>query len=96
MVTTKKIRKNYSSEFKSKVVIEILKERQTMSELSVKHGIHQVQLSKWKQEFLEKSKDLFSVEKKDTSSERLVDELYKRIGQLEMDNQFLKKNLMLK
>lgn len=90
----RKTRRKFSSEFKTKVVVEALKERYTLSELSERFEIHPNQISQWKQEFLEKSKDIFD-KKTPKSAEKEVDldKLYAKIGQLEMERDFLKKNL---
>ncbi|MCJ7841947.1 transposase, partial [Lederbergia sp. NSJ-179] len=43
-----KQRKRYTSEFKSQIVLEILKEEKTLSEIASDHGIHVNQLRQWK------------------------------------------------
>ena len=55
----RKTRRKLTSEFKSKVAIEALKERYSLSELAERFELHPNQISQWKQEFLEKSKDVF-------------------------------------
>jgi len=88
-----KKRRNFSSKFKSKVALEALKERATLSELAQKYQIHANQISAWKKELLENSHELF--EKKrgpessfDKSKEAL---LYQQIGQLQYELSWLKK-----
>ena len=51
--------RKFTSEFKSKVAIEALKERYSLSELAERFELHPNQISQWKQEFLEKSEDIF-------------------------------------
>lgn len=41
-------RRNFSSEFKAKVAIEAIKEKQTLSELAIKYELHPTQISEWK------------------------------------------------
>ena len=48
----KKTRRKFSADFKAKVVIEALKERSTMEELSRKYEIHPTQINSWKRECL--------------------------------------------
>ena len=89
----KKSRRKFSSVFKAKVSIEALKERETLADLSARYELHPTLISKWKQEFLDLSSLVF--EKKQSSEEPVqdVDKLYSKIGQLEMENDFLKKSL---
>ena len=86
-------RRKFTNEFKRQVVLEALKERMTLSELGQKYQIHQNLITSWKQEFLEKSKDIF--DKADTKNKNQPDsdDLYKEIGKLKVENEFLKKNL---
>ncbi|NGZ89259.1 transposase [Psychroflexus maritimus] len=59
METMRKSRRKFTSEFKTKVALEALKERYSLSELAERFELHPNQISQWKQEFLEKSKDVF-------------------------------------
>ena len=86
-------RRKFSSEFKHRVVIEALKERQTMSELGQKYDLHPNVITSWKNEFIEKSKDVFEKPGKKRDHQIKEDELYKEIGKLKVENEFLKKNL---
>ena len=51
----KKSGRKFTSVFKIKVVLELLKERITLSEIAQKNEIHPTIISKWKTEFLEKA-----------------------------------------
>lgn len=53
------LREFISSEFKSKVVLEAVKERYSLSEMAERLELHPNQISQWKQEFIEKSKYIF-------------------------------------
>ena len=88
----KRSRRKFTSAFKARVAIEALKERESLAELSKRYELHPTMISKWKQEFLEKSSDVFD---KRSEAEPGIDpeKLYTKIGQLEMENDFLKKSL---
>ena len=90
----KRKRRKFTAAFKSKVAIEALKERSTLAELAVKFDLHQNQISTWKQEFLNSAEDAFTKKpSKPTEPEVDLKELYAKIGQLEMERDFLKKSL---
>ena len=92
-----KTRRKHSAKFKTKVVLDMLKEAQTLAELSGKHGVHASQLTKWKQVFLEKASEIFSGLSsgngtgKEKARDKLENELYKKIGQLQVELDWLKK-----
>ena len=87
-------RRQHSAAFKAQVAIEAIKERESLAELSMKFNLSQSQISKWKQAFFE-----FSCKKKKKGTQKKegeqvdVQELYEKIGKLEMEKEFLKKNL---
>jgi len=95
MEKMRKTRRKFTSEFKTKVAIEAIKERYTLSELAKRFELHPNQISMWKHEFLDKSTSVFD-KKSTTKQEDVVDveKLYSKIGKLEMERDFLKKNLM--
>ena len=88
----KKKRRKFSGAFKAKVAIEALKERETLAEISKRFEVHPNMISKWKQEFLERSAEVFD-KKSDADYEVDPEKLYAKIGQLEIENDFLKKSL---
>jgi transposase len=56
----KRIRKSFDDAIKVKVVLEALKETQTITELSSKYAVHPNQIFNWNKQFLERSVDVFS------------------------------------
>ncbi len=87
-------RRNFTSKFKTKVVLEALSERYTISELAQRHSLHPNQISKWKQEFLASAEMIFE-KGKSRKKETSIDEekLFKIIGQQKVEIDFLKKAL---
>jgi len=86
-------RKKFSPEFKAKVAIEALKGLQTVSELAAEFDVHPSQINQWKKQLLDNSKDAFSGKKdKDRAAlEQEKDRLYRQIGQLSVEVDWLKK-----
>jgi transposase len=84
-------RRKFTSAFKAKVAIEALRERETLSELSQRHKIHANMISKWKQEFLERSSEIFETTAPDNKHEKEIEQLYSEIGKLTMERNWLKK-----
>jgi transposase-like protein len=89
----KKTRRKFTGAFKAKVAIEALKERESLAELSKHYEVHPNIISKWKRDFLENSANVFDHQSKEQEKEIDVEKLYAKIGQLEIENDFLKKNL---
>lgn len=58
----KPLRRRYSSEQKAQIVLEILKEQQTLAQLSAGYGVHVNQLRLWKTQVLERLPAVFSDE----------------------------------
>lgn len=90
------MRKTYTGEFKARVVLEILREEKSISEISARHGIHSNQLGKWKKEALAKLPEIFEDgrRKGDKEKEALkeqIQDLYTEIGRLSTQNSWLKK-----
>lgn len=88
----KQTRRKFGAAFKAKVALEAVKNQQTLAELAKKFEVNPVMISKWKAEFLANMSAAF--EKADDSSSTDVDttELYAQIGQLKVENEFLKKS----
>ncbi len=88
------MRKRYDKEFKAKVALEALKGEKTLQELAVTYAVHPNMVALWKKQILEHATVLFEKEGKDKDAEdaeRKQDELFKQIGQLQVENEFLKK-----
>ena len=88
-------RRKFTADFKTKVVLEALKERTSLAELAQKYNIHPQQISTWKREFLAEAESVFDKGKNSQKSEAEAekDRLLKTIGQLKVENDFLKNAL---
>ena len=90
------IRKQFSKEFKAKVALEGTKGLKTTAEIGSEYGVHPLQVSRWKKYLCENIADIFSSRKSadEKDKEQLIEELYKQIGQLQVENGWLKKKLL--
>ncbi|HHH52021.1 MAG TPA: transposase [Bacteroidetes bacterium] len=87
-------RRKFTSKFKTKVVLEALKERNSLSELAQKYELSPAQISSWKKSFLANSEVIFEQKTpKINESDAERDRLLKAIGELKVENDFLKKIL---
>jgi len=87
------MRKNHDGSFKAKVALEALKGEKTMAQLSSEFGVHVNKIRQWRQKLLEELPGLFSDrrQKKEKESEEVTSELYRQIGQLKVELDWLKK-----
>lgn len=91
------MRKKFEAGFKAKVALEAFRGEKTMAELSSEYGVHANMINRWKQELLQGASGIFSGKhgKNDNGQEETVDKLYKSIGELKVENDWLKKKLDL-
>jgi transposase-like protein len=89
-------RRNWSPEEKAAVVLEIIREEGTLAEIAWKYDIAQPVLSRWRAEFIENMATVFdkkgeSIEKVKQEYEAEKELLVKKIGELTLDVDYLKK-----
>lgn len=91
----KKECRKFSASFKAKVAIEAIREISTSQEIASKYQIHPTQIAAWKREFLENAELVFSKEAPATNDGENTKEkeLYSKIGELQVQLDFLKKVL---
>ena len=87
------MRKSYDRKFKARVALEAIKGESSITELASKYKVHPNQISNWKKQFLENMDTLFTSSRKKSKEEDEItrDDLLKEIGQLKVENVFLKK-----
>jgi transposase len=89
-----KSRRKHSKDFKTKVVLDALKERESLEVIAKKYELIPTQITTWKTAALKKFPELFGNElKTDTKKDVDIQALYAQIGQLKVENDFLKKKL---
>jgi putative transposase len=94
----KSIRRVHDANFKTKVVLEALKGNKTLAQLSSEYGIHATQITDWKQQALTGLPAIFESGPAKTvlpahEREQIEAPLFQQIGQLKVENDFLKKKL---
>ncbi|OGI29155.1 MAG: hypothetical protein A2287_00685 [Candidatus Melainabacteria bacterium RIFOXYA12_FULL_32_12] len=85
-------RKNYLASFKAKVALEAIKGELTLPELSAKYDVHPTIISKWKQEGIKNFQGIYEGRIKSAANHDKSEkaELYKKIGELQVQLDFLK------
>ena len=90
------MKKNFGKEFRAKVALEALRGEKTLAELSSEYGVHANVIGQWKKVLLKNASELFEGKREKRNKvkdhEKSVDTLYRKIGKIEMENDWLKKN----
>ena len=89
------MRKRFSNEFKAKVALAALRGDKTMSELAGEFEVHPAQVSTWRNELKERATEIFGTprDKAAGNKDELIEELYKNLGQMKVEHDWLKKKL---
>jgi transposase-like protein len=86
------MKKSYDSRFKSRVALEALRGELTIAELAGKYQLHPNLVVQWKKKLQENAGNVFltNAERKAESKSYTEDDLMKKIGRLEVENDFLR------
>lgn len=87
------MRKKLSDSFKAKVALEAIRGEKKVNEIASEHGVHPNQVSAWKSELLQNAAGIFGKpdKSKQKDDQKEKDQLYKRIGQKDIEIEWLKK-----
>jgi transposase-like protein len=95
-MTMSKKRTQYKPEFKAKVALTALRNEETVSQLSARFGIHPTMINNWERALLDGAADIFDKgQKSRKQNEAQIEDLYRHIGQLKVERDFLSKRLSL-
>ena len=81
-------RNKFKPDFKAKVALEALKGDKSTADLAQIYGVHPAQISAWKKQLLEDAPSVFAGKRLSKVDAVDIDELYKKIGKLEMERDF--------
>jgi transposase len=86
-------RKQHTAQFKAKVALEAVKGEKTIAEIASQYSVHPTMINNWKRQLLGSASELFERSGKapqpDPDSAAQIDELYRQIGQLKVERDFL-------
>lgn len=87
------MRKRYDKAFKARVAIEAIRGEKTIQQIAQDFEVHPNLVGLWKKHLLEGAAGLFEKEntKDEENAERKTEELYRQIGELQVEKEFLKK-----
>jgi transposase len=93
---SQKKRQQHPPAFKAKVALAALKNEEPISELAARFGVHPTLITRWKQALVDGAAELFDKgQKSHQDQEAREDELYRQIGKLQVERDFLAKKLSL-
>jgi transposase len=85
------MKKVHSKEFKAKVAMEALREQSTLAEIAGKYDVHPNQVTLWKNQLISSASELFADKRGKKKDDIKEDLLYRQIGQLQVELDWLKK-----
>ncbi len=84
-------KRKFTPEYKARLVLEMLTEQKSISQMSREYGIKDSVLSRWKQEFIERSPQLFQTHPASDQRDQRIAELERMVGRLALELDMAKK-----
>jgi putative transposase len=86
-------RRRFSADFKARVALEAIRAQKTVAELAGEYEVHSNQVTQWKKQLLESLPEVFGRRRQQDAQEQqeLTDRLYREIGQMKVELDWLKK-----
>jgi len=84
-------KRTYTPEFKARVVLEVLSQQKSLAQASREYGVRDSVISRWKQEFIERSPQLFQRSPERDERGQRIAELERMVGRLTMELEVSKK-----
>lgn len=87
------MRKRFEPALKAKAALEAFRGEKTLAQIASEYSVHPNQISQWKQELIHRSAELFNKHGNDAiaQNQELADKLHQTIGELKVENDWLKK-----
>ncbi len=91
---TRRKRRNHTASFKAKVALVAVRGERTLAELAEQFDVHPNQIQDWKKRLVDSAEDVFGGNAVEAQhSEREIEKLHAKVGQLTMEKDFLSKFL---
>lgn len=84
-------RRQYTAEFKTKVVLQVLTGEKTSAEICRSHKLHTSVLNRWRKEFLDQATTIFETDSEHEAAQQRIADLERLVGQLTMKLEIAKK-----
>ena len=84
-------KRTFTPAFKAQVVLEILSQQKSLAQASREYGIRDSVISRWKQEFIERSPQVFERGQTREECDQQIADLERMVGRLAMELEISKK-----
>lgn len=87
----RKMQGKFTAEFKAQVALAAISNQMTVSEIVKKYNVSKTMVYQWKDEFLSNASKVFESDRATRQQEKQIDNLHRKIGELEMELDFAKR-----